>query len=513
MEKFHLVIYLTSPGPVGNRIEGHLLANQTVSLKWGILGNQPYDRVASVGTIEFGLDNSTHNPAGLEGYWSPNHANCRGDFKLNRTIYVYLYNNNTGGTKAWRFWISKIEPTPGKYGAHVTTVTAQDTISRFLDAELKSTGVQANKRTDELLALVRTDIGTAYVPSGLADTTPDTFAYAFDDLGEKTSALSAIQRAVQSDGSLFHVPTNIGTPGGTRLQSRNARAADTTVVASFDDTMTDVSIQHGEEQIYNDITVSIANRKVDDTEVILYASNAELQIPPMQSIKVTARFVDPNQQAERVSLYPGSGVTPVADTDYRMSSVSGGSGNDMNDFLNASVNWYANTADVTLTNSDPYRMGYVNLFSLRGKGMYLYSKQDANVQDATSISTYGRRTLKYTLPYQSNLNVAYDFANTLLSRYKNPQTFITGVEFVANQSDTLAQYVINLDVSSRVYVKETVTGVAGYFFVNNMEITIERDAILRVRLGLVPANTTNIWLLGDATLSILGSTTILNMYI
>ena len=104
-------------------------------------------------------------------------------------------------------------------------------------------------------------------------------------------------------------------------------------------------------------------------------------------------------------------------------------------------------------------------------------------------------------------------ANTLLSRYKNPQTFITGVEFVANRSDTLAQYVINLDVSSRVYVKETVTGVAGYFYVNNLEYTLERGKILRVRLGLVPANTTNIWLLGDATLSILGSTTIPNMYI
>ena len=145
--------------------------------------------------------------------------------------------------------------------------------------------------------------------------------------------------------------------------------------------------------------------------------------------------------------------------------------------------------------------------------MYLYSKQDANVQDATSISTYGRRTLKYTLPYQSNLNVAYDFANALLTRYKNPQTYITGVEFIANRNATFANYAIGLDISSRVYVKETVTGVAGYFYVNNLEYTLERGKILRVRLGLVPANTTNIWLLGDATLSILGSTTIPNMYI
>ena len=121
--------------------------------------------------------------------------------------------------------------------------------------------------------------------------------------------------------------------------------------------------------------------------------------------------------------------------------------------------------------------------------------------------------MKYTLPYQSNINVAYEFANTLLSRYKNPQTFITGVEFVANRDDTFAQYAMDLDVSSRVYVKETVTGVAGYFYVNNLEYTLERGKILRVRLGLVPANTTNIWLLGDATLSILGSTTIPNMYI
>ena len=144
---------------------------------------------------------------------------------------------------------------------------------------------------------------------------------------------------------------------------------------------------------------------------------------------------------------------------------------------------------------------------------YMYTKQDANVQDATSISAYGRRTLKYTLPYQSNLNVAYDFANALLTRYKAPQTFVTGVEFVANVNNTFATYAKNLDISSRVYVKETVTGVAGYFFVNSCEYTLERGSLLRVRLGLVPANTTNVWILGDATRSVLGSTTMPNMYI
>ena len=512
MADFYFTIYLGGSADP-NRIESHLRSGQSISVKWGIVGNQPYDRVAGVGTVEFGLDNSSHNPAGLEGYWSPNHANCRSDFKINQNMLVYLNMVGGGTNKKWKFWISRIEPTPGKHNSHITTVTGQDTISRFLDAELRSTAVQSNKRTDELVALVRSDIGTAFVPVILYDTTPDTFAYAFDDLGERSNALSAIQRAVQSDGSIFHVPANSGTPGGARLQSRNARAASTSVDASFDDTMTDLTILHGEDQIYNDITVSIANRKIDDTEVILYATNAELQIPPKQSIKITARFIDPNQQAERVSLYPSSGVTPVEDTDYRMSSVSGGSGNDMNALLSVSVNWYANTAEVTLSNNDPFRTGYVNLFNLRGKGMYLYSKQDANVQDATSISTYGRRTLKYTLPYQSNLNVAYDFANALLTRYKNPQTYITGVEFIANRNSTFANYAIGLDISSRVYVKETVTGVAGYFFVNNLEYTLERGKILRVRLGLVPANTTNIWLLGDATLSILGSTTIPNMYI
>lgn len=511
MVDFSFSIYLASPGPTVNLIDGHLRA-QNITLKWGIFGNQPYDRVASVGTIEFSLDNSAHNPAGLEGYWSPNHANCRPDFKINQDLYVYLISNLTS-SKKFKFWISDISPVSGKYGAHITTVTAQDTISKFLDAELRTTAVQANKRTDELYTLIRSDVGAAQVPTAILDTTPDTFAYALDDLGERPSALSAIQRAVQSDGSIFHVPGNGGSPGGPRLQSRNARAAYSSVDATFDDTMTDLVILHGENQIYNDITVSIANRKIDDTEVILYSSNAELPIPPMQSVKLSVRFVDPNQQAERVSLYPGSGVTPVADTDYRMSSVGGGSGNDMNAYLSMSINWYASTAEVTLSNTDPYRTGYVNLFNLRGRGMYMYTKQDANVQDATSISAYGRRTLKYTLPYQSNLNVAYDFANALLTRYKAPQTFVTGVEFVANVNNTFATYAKNLDISSRVYVKETVTGVAGYFFVNSCEYTLERGSLLRVRLGLVPANTTNVWILGDATRSVLGSTTMPNMYI
>ena len=49
---------------------------------YGISGGGPTDRVASTGSMQFQLNNSASNSAGLVGYYSLGHANARSGFDL-----------------------------------------------------------------------------------------------------------------------------------------------------------------------------------------------------------------------------------------------------------------------------------------------------------------------------------------------------------------------------------------------------------------------------------------------
>ncbi len=482
-----------------------------ITARRGIMGSGVNDRVAAVGTITFSLDNSINNSGGLQGYYSPDHANKRAYFTDGIPVRWKLV---SGANTRYVFHgrIASIEPTPGLRGDHSVEVTAEDFMSHLLDIKLDKIEVQIDKRTDQIVAIVVTNIGVSPLNTAY-DVTPDTFAYSLDDEGdESTAPMTVLQKAVQSDASLLYVTGNT-TDGETLvLTSRNTRAAETGTAATLSDTMSGLVIKRGKDNIYNDVVCSVANRRVDTDAVILWAIDSEMELPPASPVTITARYIDPDSRAERISKYPGSEVTPVADTDYRMSSVAGNSANDLNADLSISVTWGGNTAEVTLENTGSV-LGFLNLFQLRAKGMYLYSRQDVRVQDATSISTYGRRTLSFNLPYQTSVNVAADIARSILERYKDPVTHISGVDFIANYSNALMTAALTCDIGDRIYLSETVTGIAGYFFITSVEFSYEDGALLRVSWGLSPADVGSAWILGDATLSVLGSTTIPNMFV
>ncbi|MFA5154415.1 MAG: hypothetical protein WC554_17860, partial [Clostridia bacterium] len=57
-----------------------------ITCTYGIQDSSPLARVASTGTFNFSLDNSELNSAGLVGYYSPGHTNCRSGFAAGITV-------------------------------------------------------------------------------------------------------------------------------------------------------------------------------------------------------------------------------------------------------------------------------------------------------------------------------------------------------------------------------------------------------------------------------------------
>jgi len=83
------------------------------------------------------------------------------------------------------------------------------------------------------------------------------------------------------------------------------------------------------------------------------------------------------------------------------------------------------------------------------------------------------------------------------------------VQFTANHSDTLMTEMLEREISDRIGISETVTGVDDSYHINAVDIECRGGDLIRCAWTLFPASTGQYWLLGVAGRSELGVTTIL----
>ena len=77
-------------------VSADVILSRTAS--YGIQGGGPNDRTAPTGTFKATLNNSDSNSAGLSGYYSPGHVNCRTGFDMNVPIRWRIPTSGSGST-------------------------------------------------------------------------------------------------------------------------------------------------------------------------------------------------------------------------------------------------------------------------------------------------------------------------------------------------------------------------------------------------------------------------------
>ena len=478
---------------VWTAIYSDIRSTSSLRLSRGKCGNSPLDRVASTGSLTFTLDNSTGNSGGLLGYYSPDNANCRAGWELGTRIRLKI---TYAGTVNYKFLgkVDNIAPVSGQYGERSVGVSAVDYMDELVGHKLDKITAQQTVRGEQLLAAVIANMPNAPIATAYGAGV-DTYTRGLhSERDEGTTGMTACQKIAQSGMDDIYITGDL-TAGETLVyRSRHERIKTTTVTATFTDTMTGMRIKHAREAVYNRIKTTIYPVQRDTLPVILYALQREISLTPSQVYTFTARYTDPLSSGRRVS--GENMITPVADTDYKMSNISGNGGNNLNPSLGINVTFGANSAGVILTNNGT-STGYVNRFNLRGYGLYEYDPVEINGEDSASQILHGDRALNYHMPYQDNPNIGEDFKNYLLTHWKNPHTSVESVEFVANSSDALMTAMLDLDIGKRITVTETVTGVSKDYFVNGYALTIQAGDIIQCILGpLEPADVEQYWLLG-----------------
>ncbi|HEB27813.1 MAG TPA: hypothetical protein ENI05_08570 [Porticoccus sp.] len=483
------------------RTDAPMIINQ------GIRGTGALDRVADIGEITFRLHNANKQ-------YSPDAvASVRDRFRMG--IDVRLGISSAGNTSYTRGKVGYIEPDSSTFGRVGTEIVANDWMKEAAEVHPGRMQVQLAKRDDQLLTTLLAAMPLTPLTQSLA-TGPETYAYAFHNFKDEDAYAIGVMQSISQSGLSYMYVQSDATYGQTFVyEGRDTREnkANDPPSLTLSDSMSGVRVFHDENKRVRKVTIHVVPTRVDPAATtVLYSIDNEITLNSGASKTFVAYYRDPDEEATRVAGL--SMVTPVVDTDYKFSSVSG-SGNDFNADLEVLIGdageFGGNSAVVTVTNNN-VATGYLHFFRLRGKGVYQYDISSKSVEDTTQ--TRGVE-LDFTLVYNGDLDAAAIFAQLLLDQWKDDQPFLDGVEFVANRSADLMEAAITGDIGDLVTIKETQTGVSGNFFIQHRNITIsQKSEHVLVRWQLIPASTASLfeaWILDSATRSQLDSTTILGL--
>lgn len=121
-------------------------ASTGLTVEYGIRGNDPKDRVASTGFMDFYLQNHAGNSASTQGYYSPNHGSVRSGFTYGTGTRLKL---TYGGTSYYKFCgkLADIEPEPGQYLRQLTRCQAVDWIDEAAATKVRDSHADSTRAT------------------------------------------------------------------------------------------------------------------------------------------------------------------------------------------------------------------------------------------------------------------------------------------------------------------------------------------------------------------------------
>jgi len=282
---------------VENALDLNAMASQGLSLKYGIEGNGPLDRVASTGTLSFTLRNDALATEG-QGCFSPGHPNvCEGWTFGIRTQVIFTFL----GINYIKFFgkIDTIDPDAGMYSSKKVHVVAYDYIKDLVESDVREIATQIDKTEAELIDLILDSLPDESQPSIRdIDTGIDTFPIALDNLGEGVPALTVIQDlAVSSLGYVF-----IKGDGTFCYRTRHSNTIGVSQF-SFDNNMHELVVPSSLENTFNLVRIDIHPRSVSASPIEeLYSLPFESSIT-LESLEVReleVQYTDPNDRETSV---------------------------------------------------------------------------------------------------------------------------------------------------------------------------------------------------------------------
>lgn len=513
---------------------------EPVTCKYGILGNHPMDRVADIGEMRLIFNNTATNSAGLVGYYTPGHINCRPGFKTGLEVRLRIVHNEIEVVK----FIGKvpprgINPTTGKFAANKTLVIVLDWLEQASNHYLQGMTLLENVSAERGISAIIANMQAP--PPGATSfyNMESTFPTVFDTLRSRTTALSEMAKLINSElGFLYLTSRGLAAEGrftrthelihlshilkskadsdviitetGAALIDENGRVilANQGYPAIFDNSQRDMSVSYG-KNLTNSVKFTAYPRRVDASAVLLFALQNPIRLDSGSSARIQGRYRDPAGGASEVSGI--NMITPVAGTHYLMNTNRDGSGTDVTNRLVMTVIFSTNgfTADVENTGEAD---AWITKLELLGRGIYIYDMLEYVSEDQLSISEYGIYPLSVDMKYQNDPLVASAWSAITLVTYKNSRMSVDKVHYIANRSKPLLGAFVFLEPGSLIEVKEDAAGINDRFYIQGIEFSIAPGGLIHFSYILRESEVDSyiFWLLGVLGASELDRSTRLN---
>lgn len=512
-----------------------------VRCSYGIQGNAPTDRIADIGSMTLALNNTVSNTAGLVGYYTPGHVNCRSGFGAGLDVRLRIVHNSVEIIKfQGKVPPQGIQPETGRYAAAKTMITVLDWMEQAANHHLAGM---------TLLVAATAETGIRGVISNMTAAPPGVplyydmasiFPTVFDTARARTTALSEMAKLVHSELGFLYLTarglvvegrftrTNeliglnflsrsiadsgaLHSQGGVALVTEDNRPliANQGDLAIFDNSQRDMNVSYG-THLYNSVRYTSYPRRVDSSAVRLFTLQNPIRLNAGMAATISGQYRDPANAASEVS---GIGmVTPVSGTHFAMFANADGTGANLTANLQVSVTFGTGDFAASVTNTATMD-GFITRFEIFGRGVYIYDSMEYISQDQISISRHGINELFVDMKYQNDPVVASAWSEITLSSYKEPRYTIDTVKLSANRSSFLLGAFVSLEPGSCVHIIEAVSGINNQYFIQGVNFAIQPGGVVDFDWVLREAaiDSFAFWLLGTPGFSNLDSTTRLGL--
>jgi hypothetical protein len=463
------------------------------SLRYGIPGTSPTDRVASTGTLQCLLAN--HRNGG--GEYSIGHANALGGLDLGIPVRGTI--SYGAFSKVYRGYLKSAKPTAGQSRTQDSLITAVDWFNVL--AQTKTSRLQAltNANSWSAAALVFDEADKQPAAVSISTTSP-ILPFAFDNSrSESMRAMTEIQRIAQSDFS--QTVMKCQDPGGVLTYEDRETIQAKQPTGTFDGNMNEFEFSHDLDSIVNSVRVSVQPRNVPGGTVVLYQAGSSITLGPNETRTVDGVYIDPNQAARRVGAL--TVTTPVATTDY--TAFNPDNLENLTSDLVVTASLGGNAVRVSVFNSRVDSNCEVDFLRVRGV-IADSDNPDAEIYEDPngSVKKYGPCECQFDMPYQSELDVAHDAATFIVGSRSGP-TVAARMRFLADRSEAFMEQALSREPGDVVEIRESQTSGSTYhnYYIQECSLEADDNGMLWCEWLLAPVITGDrFWTLGVSQLGL-----------
>lgn len=469
-----------------------------VVIDYGIRSYSPDVRIAETGTLSFTLNNLS-NSGGVKGYYSPMNASKRTGWDYG--IPVRAKQVSGGVTRYFRGVLDQIVVTPGKYvgvAVHCVAVDWMDQAAR----EIVMASLQVNQRSDQIWTAILGKMSRRPLLTS-TQTGSDTYSYALDNVPVDAKVLTAGADLARSELGYIYNKRDATEGETVCFEGRTTRAAVATVLVTLDNTMSDLQLPGSRSDILNRVrTIAYPRVVVASITVAQFDAGTGTVVQPGETKVFWLSYTDPTQRNTVIGAT--NCIAPVATTDYTMNTAADGSSTDLTSSFTVTATFFASSVKLVVINAG-VTGGYITAMKVRGDGLKALNPVTSETTIVGSAALYGDNPVTLDMIYQSDPNVAQLASQYIAYLFQSPLSNVRQVSFWADKNATLLAAAMSGDISSRIAIAETVSGITAVtnYYINAVKLETQGKQV-RCTWGLTPADSASYWLLGTAGASELG---------